>query len=143
MKNPLLDRDFLKELDQSLHKEVYAKVISLNFNESPIEQIEGKITGGSINIDGASAVRRTCNLTMVAKELNINEFYWGLTNKFKLEIGLKNNINKNYPEIIWFKMGTYVITNFNTSFTTNNYNVSISGQDKMCLLNGTWENGKL
>ena len=137
MQNPLLDRDFLKELDQSLHKEVYAKVISLNFNESPIEQIEGKITGGSVNIDGASAVRRTCNLTMVAKELNINEFYWGLTNKFKLEIGLKNNINKNYPEIIWFKMGTYVITNFNTSFTTNNYNVSISGQDKMCLLNGT------
>jgi hypothetical protein len=40
---------------------------------------------------------------MTAEEVNINEFYWGLKNKFKLEIGLKNYINSNYPDIIWFK----------------------------------------
>jgi hypothetical protein len=69
----------------------------------PIEYIEGKVTSGSINVDGSSAVRRSCNLTLVAKDVNINEFYWGLKNKFKLEVGLRNFINKNYPEIIWFK----------------------------------------
>ena len=37
------------------------------------------------------------------KDVNINDFYWGLNNKFKLEIGLKNKINLNYPNIIWFK----------------------------------------
>ena len=137
MKNPLLDKEFLKELDQYNHKEIYAKIIALNFNEFPIEAIEGRVTGGSINIDGTSAIRRTCNLTLVAKELNINNFYWGLTNKFKLEIGVRNFINPNYPEIIWFKQGVYIITAFNTSFSTNNYNISISGQDKMCLLNGS------
>jgi len=39
---------------------------------------------------------------MVAKEININEFYWGLYSKFKLEIGLKNFVDDKYPDIIWF-----------------------------------------
>jgi hypothetical protein len=67
-----------------------------------LEKIEGKITGGSINIDGNSSLRRTCNLSLVAKDVNITDFYWGISNKFKLEIGLKNFINSNYPDIIWF-----------------------------------------
>ena len=137
MKKYLLDKDFLKELDQYNHKEVYAKITSLSFNELPIEQIEGRITGGSLNIDGSSAVRRTCNLTLVAQEVNINDFYWGLTNKFKLEVGLKNFINPQYPDIIWFNKGIFCITGFNTSYTTSSYQISISGQDKMCMLNGT------
>ena len=137
MKNFLLDKDFLRELDQYPHKEIYAKITVLNFGERPLEQIEGRITGGSLNIDGSSAVRRTCNLTLVAKELNINEFYWSIANKFKLEIGVKNFINPNYPDIIWFNKGIFCITAFNTSYSTSNYQVSISGQDKMCMLNGT------
>lgn len=134
--NPLLDSQFLLELDKHREHEVYARVIALTFDEQPVETIEGQVTSGSINIDGASAVRRTCSLSLVAKDLNINDFYWGVKSKFKLEIGLKNNINDNYPDIIWFPQGTYLITAFNTSQTTNNYNVSISGKDKMCLLNG-------
>jgi hypothetical protein len=81
----------------------------------PLEQIEGKVTSGSINIDGASAIRRTCSLSLVAKDLNINEIYWGLQNKFKLEIGIKNFIDEDYPDIIWFPQGIYVITGFNTT----------------------------
>lgn len=134
--NPLLDSQFLLELDKHREREVYARVIALTFDEQPVETIEGQVTSGSINIDGASAVRRTCSLSLVAKDLNINDFYWGIKSKFKLEVGLKNNINDNYPDIIWFPQGTYLITTFNTSQTTNNYNVSISGKDKMCLLNG-------
>ena len=98
--------------------------------------IEGRVTSGSINIDGASAIRRTCSLSLVAKELNINDFYWGLKSKFKLEIGLKNTINSNYPDIIWFKQGIYAITSFSTNQTINNYTVSISGKDKGCFING-------
>ena len=114
--NPLLDKEFLYELDQARHKEIYAKIISLDKDENPVEEIEGRVTAGSINIDGNSAVRRTCSLSMVAKQVNINDFYWGLSSKFRLLIGLKNQINSKYPEIIWFKLGTYVITSFNTEF---------------------------
>ena len=134
--NPLLDKNFLYELNQFRQKEIYARIIALNFDEYPLEQIEGKVTGGSLNIDGSSAVRRTCNLSLIAKDVNISDFYWSVSNKFILEIGLKNQINANYPEIIWFHQGLFVITSFNVSLTNNSYNISISGKDKMCLLNG-------
>lgn len=135
-KNPLHDKEFLNKLFYQNEREVYARITSLTFEEYPIEQIEGKITDGSVSLDGTSAVRRTCNLSMVAQDVNINEFYWGLSNKFKLEVGLYNSINPNYPEIIWFKQGIFVITQFNTSQTTNKWNIKIQGKDKMCLLNG-------
>mgnify|MGYP007053726950 CR=1 FL=1 len=61
----------------------------------------------------------------------------GLERKFKLEIGLGNKIESAYPDIIWFNKGIYVITSFNSSHSTSQYTISIQGQDKMCLLNGT------
>lgn len=152
--NPLLDIEFLKKLYSHHHREIFARVTALTFDERPIECIEGRITGGSVNIDGTSSMRRSCSLTMVAHDVNINDYYWGLNNKFKLEIGLKlaesiKNYTywdddvyryvspyKNYPDIIWFPMGLYLFTNFSVSYTTNSYNISLQGKDKMCLLNG-------
>lgn len=134
--NPLYDKDFLYELSHEKEREVYARVTSLTQDEKPVEYIEGKVTAGSVNIDGASTVRRSCSLTLVAKDVNINDFYWGLNTKFKLEVGLKNKYNSNYPDIIWFKQGLFVLTSFNTSQSLNNYTINLSGKDKMCLLNG-------
>ena len=132
----LLDEQFLNEMAEQKQRDIYARIISLDIDENPIEQIEGKITTGSINIDGGSAVRRTCSLTMVSQNVNITDYYWGVKTKFKLEIGLKNKVNKKYPDIIWYPQGYYVITTFNTSLSTNNCTISIQGKDKMCLLNG-------
>ena len=134
--NPLFDVDFLTKLTMKREREIFARITALTMDELPVEYIEGKVTAGSINIDGASAVRRTCNLTMVAKDVNINEFYWGFKRKFILEVGVKNTIDSKYPDIIWFKQGVFVITSFNTSQTTNNFTCTINGKDKMCLLNG-------
>ena len=136
MRNPLMDKDFLLQLDRTKEKEVYARIIVLDFSERPLEQIEGRVTQGSINVDGTSAVRRTCSLSLIAEQLDINNFYWGLNNKFKLEVGLKNNISTLYPDIIWFPQGLYVFTSLNISQDLSSFNVSISGKDKMCLLNG-------
>ena len=136
MKNPLFDYDFLKELDSYPHKTVYAKIILLNFNELPVQEIQGRISAGSVNVDGASAIRRTCSLTMITNEEQIDNIYWGLKNKFKLEVGLENNINSNYPNIIWFKQGLYVITGLSESLNASNHTINISGKDKGCLLNG-------
>ena len=44
-------------------------------DEYPVEEITGKITGGSINIDGSSSVRRTCSLTLVADDVKVNDYY--------------------------------------------------------------------
>lgn len=128
--------DFLTKIDKQKHRVIYVRITALTFEETPVETIEGRITGGSINIDGASAIRRTCSLTMVAQDWDYREYLWGLNTKFKLEIGLENTIDKNYPDIIWFNQGIYLITTFNTSRSANNFTVNISGKDKMCLLNG-------
>ena len=104
----------------------------MTLDEKPVEAIEGKVTGGSVNIDGASALRRTSSLTLLAYNAKVTNYYWGLSNKYKLEIGLKNVINPNYPDIIWFKMGVYSITSFSASLSGANYNISISGKDKLC-----------
>jgi hypothetical protein len=113
-------------------------------NELPQDYIEGKITTGSINIDGNSSVRRTCNLTMVSDNKELKDFYWGIKTKFQLEIGLRNRLygeykavkGGDYPDIVWFPQGIYLIATFNTSISTNSLTVSISGKDKMSLLNG-------
>lgn len=34
MKDPLLDKDFLKQLDEQRTREIYAKVIALDFDEN-------------------------------------------------------------------------------------------------------------
>ena len=136
MSNPLLDYEFLRQLDAYPHKTVYAKIILLNFDELPIQEIEGQISAGSINIDGASAVRRTCSLTMLTNKEKIDNIYWGLKNKFKLEIGLENNINSKYPNIIWFKQGLFVITGLSESLNGTSHTINLSGKDKGCLLNG-------
>lgn len=134
--NYLFDIAFLEELSKENQRELYVRICALSNDELPLEQIEGKILDGSINIDGKSIIRRTCNLSMIAEDVDINLFYWGLRTKFTLEVGLKNNINKIYPDIVWFKQGLFIITQFNTTQTTNKWEIKISGKDKMCLLNG-------
>ena len=129
-------KQFLLDLDKVKVKTIYARITALRFDESPIETIEGRVTQGSINLDGDSAVRRTCSLTIVANEFDYSNYLWGMNTKFKLEIGVKNTINSAYPDIIWFKQGTYLISSFNTSRSTSSFTISIQGKDKMCQLNG-------
>ena len=137
MNNPLLDNEFLMALMNHRQRDIYGRITLLNQNELPIEQIEGRITAGSINVDGNSALRRTCNVTMVLfNKKEINQFNWAFKSKFKMEIGIKNTIDTRYPEIIWFKQGIFILTTCNMNQTTNNYTITINGKDKMCLLNG-------
>ena len=73
--NPLYDIDFLYKLSIEKQREIYARITSLTWDEKPIEFIQGKVTGGSINVDGSSSIRRTCNLTLIAKDINIKNRY--------------------------------------------------------------------
>ena len=136
MPNPLIDKEFLKKLDEFPLREIYVRIIALTFDEHPIDEIQGRATAGSINIDGDSAVRRTCSLTLSADNLDTRDYYWGLKNKFKLEVGMKNFVDVKYGDIIWFPQGIFLITSFNTSETPTGYTINIQGKDKMALLNG-------
>lgn len=140
----LLDEEFLVNLLSAPERRLFARVATLDINELPIEQIEGRVSGGSINVDGTSSVRRTCSLTMISNNVNITDFYWGLRSKFKLEIGVQNKLTNPlyspdstiYPEVVWFPCGVFILNSFNVSKNTNSCNISLSGKDKMCMLNG-------
>ena len=136
--NPLLDFDFLYELDKEHNKKVYARITSLNVNNYPNESIEGITTAGTITIDGSSSVRRVCSLTVTTNQMNINNIYWGLTTRIKIEIGIANTLLafQQYPDIIWFPQGYYILTDFKTSTSLTSTTISLTGKDKMCMLNG-------
>lgn len=138
------DKDFLLALDKYPNKLIHARVTALNLQEQPLQSIEGHVTQGSVNVDGASAVRRTCSLTLVADYNRFSQdeaqkffdYSWGLHTRFKLEIGVENEINSDYPAIIWFPQGIYITTSINVSYSTNSFQLTLQGKDKMCLLNG-------
>ena len=136
----LKDSSFLDALTKEKLKTVYAKVVVLNKEELPIAQVEGKVSGGSINVQGNSAVRRTGSMSMVLSEkennlLNIDNLI-SINKKIKIFIGIENDINVNYDNIIWFPLGVFVITQPNISHATGGTTISLSFKDKMCLLNG-------
>lgn len=137
----LKDFDFLKEFDNSNHKTQKVKVTILDFKENPIKEIQGRVTSGSVNIDGSSAVRRTCNLSMVADNygenlININNLL-SINKKVSLEIGFKNTFLKYQDyEYLWFPLGVFVVFNPSCTHSKDGLNISFQGKDKMCLLNG-------
>lgn len=135
MNNYELDDIFLKSLFLQRRRETYVRVTALSIDEIPKQSLEGVVTQGSVSVQGESSLRRTCSLSFVTKG-EILDYYWSLTSKFKLEIGLKNEIDFNYPEIIYFPLGVYIITDFSYNIGVNQINISIQGKDKMCLLNG-------
>ena len=138
----LTDSNFLKNVNQMHIKEQYAKITILNWNEEPIQEIQGIVTGGSLNIDGKSSMRRTCNLSVfVAEDTNTNvtdiDHLFSLNKKMYLEIGYLNITNeyKKY-KMLWFPQGLYVMINPSLSHSTDGTNISLTLKDKMCLLNG-------
>ena len=50
----LLDNDFLYKLNNQPQRELWVKILALTIDEDPIEEIVGRVTGGSISVDGNS-----------------------------------------------------------------------------------------
>ena len=62
------DDEFLQLINRQRIQDQYVKITLLDWNENPISEIQGLTTGGSESLNGSSAVRRTCNLSMIVKD---------------------------------------------------------------------------
>ena len=158
----LQDKRFLDQLDNLRVREEFIKLTVLSWKEDPIQEIQGKVINGSLNIDGNSSLRRTANLTVFAEEM-VNDLtkiddLLSINRKIKLEIGIVNtvpeyieqiydkdkqfthfytiNYQQTYGDVIWFPLGVFVIFDPNITHSTTGVNISLSLKDKMCLLNG-------
>lgn len=137
----LQDLPFLKQVDETKVKTQYTKITILDWDENPVQEIIGIVTGGNASIDGKSSVRRTCNLSAIFKETEITLFnanyFLALNKKVKIQIGYKNTTERyNDHDILWFPIGLFVIINSSISRGTGGISVSLQLKDKMCLLNG-------
>ena len=102
MNKYLKDKIFLSAVDNMTEKEQYIKITVLDSDENEIDEIQGYVTnGGTLSINGDSAVRRTCTLNMIAdkKYSNIMKTtnLLSINKRIKIEIGL-SNITIYYPE---------------------------------------------
>ena len=158
----LQDRKFLKDLDNLKIKEQYIKMIVLNWKEEPIQEVQGRVISGNINLDGTSSMRRTASLSIVAIEqkndlTNIDDLF-AINKKCKIELGIVNtipnytlhiedektkkitfqeiNYKEKYGQIVWFPLGLYIMFNPSISHGTDGITISMQLKDKMCLLNG-------
>ena len=137
----LKDTTFLKKFDKIKLKQQFIKLIVLSFDEVPIAEIQGKVTGGNLSLDGSSAMRRTGNISLIAddyeNDLTDTKNLLSINKKIEILIGFTNTTEQyeDFP-ILWFPQGTFVIITPNISHNTNGINISLTLHDKMALLNG-------
>lgn len=135
------DDKFLQLINRQRIQDQYVKITLLDWNENPISEIQGLTTGGSESLNGGSAVRRTCNLSMIVKDdmysiTDVNNLI-SINKKIFLEVGIENRTNQYLDEkIIWFPQGTFVVNSANSSHSSNGTTISLQLKDKMCTLNG-------
>ena len=136
------DKEFLELIDNEHLKEQYVKITILDWLEEPIQEIQGIVTGGNLNLDGNSNVRRTTNLSCYidkAENANVTNLdnLFSINKKMFLEIGCLNITNKYINhKIIWFPQGIFVMIAPSLSHSTGGTSLQVSLRDKMCLLNG-------
>lgn len=140
----LSDINFLTKIDNTPEKVQQLKLTILNWKDEPITTVEGRSTGGSISVNGASSMRRQGSLTMVAApELyditNIDNLL-SINKRVAIEIGFKNiwDEYQEYP-VIWLPQGVFVLSNATIAKNVTSFTISLTLKDKITLLNG--ENG--
>jgi len=138
------DKEFLSKIDTLRVREQWVKITLLEYNsEVPIEDIEGRVTSGTLNKAGDSAVRRTCSLSCVVDTFKYNpddiKASYSISKKIYLELGITNTTS-DYPDerIIWFPQGVFFITSFAIAASaTGAASINLQFKDKMAQLDGT------
>lgn len=134
------DEDKLLSQQNDLNYKIRISVLS------PSKNIIGTLTGiseiGSFNIDSNSDIRRTTNVVV-----KLDDFYTDVEQKietylnldFKFEVGILNARTNEYK---YYQMGTFCMTNTNTSYDATTNSLSLDLSDGFAKLDGT-RNGQI
>ena len=133
---------FLQQIDNFVNQRQYVKIILLDWNENPLKEIQGELSGGTINKDGSSSIRRSGSFSAVFSAFKYDivslQSDFSINKKIFVEIGIKNETNafKEYP-ILWFPQGVFFISDFSCNVSAGQtISANISLKDKMMMLNG-------
>lgn len=143
---------FLKYIDSYPNKTQYARIQVLTWDENDLDngQIQGRVTSGSLNISGSSAIRRSGSIGLIISETDT--FYkiedignvLSLNKKIKIEIGIDLDVFPSEElskyqidyDRIWFPLGIFIVKNPSLNRSISGVTLSLTLSDKMCLLNG-------
>ena len=140
---------FLKYIDSYPNKTQYARIQVLTWDEKPLGWMQGRVTSGSLNISGSSAIRRSGSIGLIIAEndtfykIEDIENVLSLNKKIKIEIGIdldtppSGELSKyQIYGRIWFPLGIFIVKNPSLNRSISGVNLSLTLNDKMCLLNG-------
>ena len=120
-------------------KKALSAIVGAN-SEIPIREIQGRVSSGSITIDGSSSVRRAGNITFLAEEVSNDltevDNLLSINKKIRVYVGIENSVDEEHDKIIWFNQGIFIITQPSLSHSASGVTISLQIKDKMCLLNG-------
>lgn len=152
-------------IDKNLYEQdilnVSVKILILNWNETKenenkeiiddvVASITGYCTGGSLNLNGQSTVRRTGSLSIITNQDNIIfdddedtafndvqcfdkiETLFSTNKKVKIYTGIEDENGT----IQWQNQGIFIIKNPSLNRSMSGISISLTLSDKMCLLNG-------
>ena len=99
--------NFLKKIDNDRNKFYYASITVLDKYERPIKTIQGKVQqGSSISINGNSNIRRTCNISLIADEVENDltdvDNLLSINKKIKIAVGIEQTVNYD-EDLIYYE----------------------------------------
>lgn len=114
----------------------YIKINLLNFEYLTVDTLEGNAIDGTVNIDGSSDIRRTCNISMILTDSTFNVEVGGkiwLDKFIQIYVGIEDIITS---EIVWTNMGIFLINKPSYTYDASTKKMSFEGVDLMAKMTG-------
>lgn len=120
------------------------KIEVLNFDFQTISSLEERAISGNISVDATADIRRTCNISLIAKDLQKTMIsstgeIW-IDKYIKVYQGIDDP--RNNDTTVWWNMGIFLINNPNTVYNATSNTITFEGLDLMAKLTGR-RNGQL
>lgn len=133
-----LDKD--KRLHLQNYRNLDVRIEVLDKENNVLDTIEGIVNGGSININGSSAIRRTGSISMILTDKVTPKdggVIW-ITNKIRIYIGIRDNasLRDDYTK---YCIGTFYIDEATASYSQASNELSLDLSDYMAY----WEDKQI
>ena len=139
------------QFDTSLQsvRDIDCKIVVLDYDYVVLDEISGKTTQVSINVDAESDVRRTANVSMLLKDdayrTSSSRFYWTVGNPYwfdkyiQIYVAIKDIKTQDF---VWVNEGIYLINSPTIVYSAEDNSLSFQAIDLASKLTGL-RNGQL
>lgn len=132
----MITNDMVRVSKQTI-QERHVKIELLDTNENVLDEIQGNVLSGNLNISDSS-IRRTINLSLALTDksfLPSSTGKIGMNKRIRVYVGTRDLVAE---EIVWINLGIFLLSEPNINYGMDTMELSIKCIDKMSLLDGTF-----